>query len=186
MMPQELERLRLKHDAYVDNVSGRVMTVSLETAALLSALIRAARPQSILDLGSGFSSFVVREAAPHDATILSLDDSPEWLDKTRAYLALQGVPDSRLMTFDDYTKSHHEQFALVFHDFGSMDTRERTIPWVLDRTRSGAICLFDGCHRTPYRYRLHEALRARGFTSYDLRRRTRDSYGRFAWLAVAR
>src|SRR5690606_36998947 len=73
------------HDAYCRDRSDRIMAMSLETAAALAVLIEASGARRIADLGSGFSSYVVRKAAP-DAEAWSVDDSDEWIEVTRAYL----------------------------------------------------------------------------------------------------
>jgi hypothetical protein len=64
------------------------MSVSVELAVFLDVLCRLIEPDRILDLGSGFSSFVLRRhLASRDvgvhSVIWSIDDSPEWLEQTR-------------------------------------------------------------------------------------------------------
>src|SRR5690348_5146340 len=52
--------LEAEHRAYVREVSSPEYTISLGLAAFLLALCRSRRPGRILDLGSGFSSYLFR------------------------------------------------------------------------------------------------------------------------------
>ena len=93
ILAEATERLRPVFDEYVTSVSVPMAALSLETSALATVLCEITRPHRILDLGSGFSSYVFRRyaaTASPQAEVWSIDDSPHWLEKTRGFLASKG------------------------------------------------------------------------------------------------
>ena len=59
-------------------VSSKGMALSLETAALVLLLCEIKQPKTIVDLGSGFSSYVLRkwaQGAKHDVVVWSVVDA---------------------------------------------------------------------------------------------------------------
>lgn len=67
---------------YVGEFSTPEMAVSLETSQFLYVLAKAVKARRILDLGSGFSSYVLRLYsidAGSDTVVYSVDDDKGWL-----------------------------------------------------------------------------------------------------------
>ena len=94
--------LAAAHAAYTSSVSSPDMAVSLETASYLLAACRIMQPASILDLGSGFSSYTLRTYA-RDAkvacAVTTVDDEPAWLERSREFLHAQGLDARGLATW---------------------------------------------------------------------------------------
>jgi hypothetical protein len=65
------------HDTYVAEVSTARAAVSLEQAALLAYLVRTCEFRSVMDSGSGFSSFVLRRESQRKGGIVhvSVEDA---------------------------------------------------------------------------------------------------------------
>src|SRR5262245_35480678 len=72
------------YEYYIKEVSTSKMAVSLNTAIILYMFCEALVPKQIIDLGSGFSSFVLRSYASQSGNcmVYSVDDNQDWLDRT--------------------------------------------------------------------------------------------------------
>jgi predicted O-methyltransferase YrrM len=180
------EDLAPMHEKYVTDVSTPEMAASLEVSVLLDHLCRATRPKAILDLGSGFSSFVLRRYAQQiaDVTVFSVDDHGGWLGKTETYLNDHDLPTDHLVELDEFDfEAHHGGVDLVFHDLGSMEVRKETLPAVLETPRSDGLIVLDDFHKGHYRQYVHSTLAGVTYDLYELRDLTEDEFGRFAALA---
>jgi predicted O-methyltransferase YrrM len=175
--------LQAPYAEYTRKVSTPLHAISLELGAVLLSLCRALRPRTILDLGSGFSSLVFRlyasDATPRPS-VTSVDDSPEWLEKTRAFLSGFSVPPDNLLLWADFLELGPGKFDLVLHDIGDMHVRGRTLSKALGYADRGGLVVLDDIHIRSFRARAEETLAAGGFEAYDLRPLTLDAYGRFA------
>jgi predicted O-methyltransferase YrrM len=179
------EFLRPAYDQYVSTVSSGDMAVSLNTAALLYELCLRFAPASILDLGSGFSSYPLRAYASNrkGVHVFTVDDDPAWLVSTRQFLDRKGLRADNLMTWDAFELNPPPPADLVFHDLGSMATRLRTLPSALNYCRIGGIVLLDDMHKEEYAPWAEQVLIEGGFRAVDVREQTLDHFGRFCWIA---
>jgi predicted O-methyltransferase YrrM len=170
---------------YVDGVSTSVMAVSFEAAALLDALCRILEPRNVVDLGSGFSSVVVRRYARDAKNCLagSVDDDPAWLARTQSFLVKLGLPTDHLMSWTDFQNTS-QRYDLIFHDLGNMLVREQSLPVALNRVSPGGMVILDDMHKQDYAVAAQQIVRAAGFTLVPLRETTRDQYDRHACLAI--
>jgi predicted O-methyltransferase YrrM len=166
---------------YVENVSRAEISCTLGGAALLAAIAEAIGAKTILDLGSGFSSYVFR-CSP--ARVKSVDDDPRWLENTRAFLVKRSARAEELVTLDALGAADQHAFDLVFYDLGSMSTRERYLELALSAARPGGLVVLDDCHKARYWRRAKEVLAARASAQYSLRSYACDIWGRFAVLAI--
>lgn len=115
-------RLAPAYRRYVAEVSIPIMAVSLELALFLDVLVRGTGPRRALDLGSGFSSYVLRlPGGPGE--VWSADDAPEWLERTRGFLLREGLGAQNVVAWEALRRNPPEPFDLVLHDLGTMDTR---------------------------------------------------------------
>jgi predicted O-methyltransferase YrrM len=175
------------YEHYVSRVSLGWMAVSLELAVFLAALCRVLRPGRLVDLGSGFSSFVFRryqaEAEP-PPEVWSVDDSAGWLERTGRFLEGQGLPSANLATWQDFVGQGPGRFDLVLHDLGSLRVRRATLPQALDLVAPGGVAVLDDVHYGSIRRHALRVLRERGLTPHGLGAPTRDCYGRYALLVA--
>jgi glycosyltransferase involved in cell wall biosynthesis/predicted O-methyltransferase YrrM len=179
--------LRSHYRRYIRDVSGSRYALSLETGAVLDALCRIAAPRRILDLGSGFSSFVFRRTAARgdELRVRSYDDQPWWLDRTRKFLLGSGCPADGLLPVADLAREEAGSFDLVCHDIGDMETRARLLPRALDLARPGTgVVLLDDVHMADYRRVVEVELSRRGAEPLRTRELTLDDLGRHAWLVT--
>lgn len=175
-------RLSLAYQNYVSSVSTAEMAMSLETAALLADLCRWLEPPRILDLGSGFSSYVVRRwAATSGASVISVDDSDDWLEKSRRFVVDQGLDPAGMVTWADFTPLN--AFDLISHDLGRMPRRTAVLPDVFAMASPGAVVLLDDLHKRSYARAVCASAQNAGFEVRSLRTWTLDRAGRFAGVA---
>ena len=164
------------------------MAASLEVCVLLLALARAQRPARVLDLGSGFSSFVTRSFAREAGgacRVTSVGDSAEWLGRTRVFLGKRGVPTDDMLTWEAFRGTASGPFELIFHDLGDMSVRAAALPHVLGRVAPGGIVVLDDMHKTGYPEQVRRTCGSAGFDIHPVPMLTTDPFGRFAAIAVA-
>jgi predicted O-methyltransferase YrrM len=181
-------KLKTAYERYVHAVSCSEMAVSWETACLLYALAGVVRPSEVLDLGSGFSSYVLRTyaaEAEHACRVTSIDDNRHWLQQTEVYLSQFGLPTDRLLHWEDFCRQLPAgRFQLVFHDLGSMDTRAMALPTVLRTLAPAGVLVLDDMHKRRYRRRAEQQARQAGLRLLSARAQTLDQIGRFSKIAV--
>lgn len=172
--------LRMAYESYVSEVSSPGWAVSFETSCVLLALCRASKVTSALDLGSGFSSYVLRLwATEQGATVASVDDAPNWLASTSGFLEKHGLEASRLTLWDDRPS---EEFDLVFHDFASGRRREEAMAYALAHSRRFVI--FDDAQHAGHRRAMERVCKEAGVDLFSLSSLTMDEKRRFAMMAV--
>ena len=173
------------YDAYTTHISNKLMAISLETAAFLRAWCEQLRPRRILDLGSGYSSFVLRGYAAKypDTQVVTVDDHPHWLEITHQYLVYENQSTDQLMSWDAFNQDPHEPFDLIFHDLGSMPRRAEALPIVLQLAASSDCpIILDDMHKQRYARQVADLLGAWDHRYFDLSNYTLDPSRRFAAL----
>lgn len=167
---------------YLTRVGHPNHAASLELIATLWLLAEDSGARRIIDLGSGFTSFILRTyAAEHPGVeVWSVDDSAEWLERTRGWLGEKGVSTAHLYTWDNLMTQGRHDFDLVLHDMGMMDTRARCLTDAVGLAREGGLVILDDVHMAEYR--AHVAKTLEGRTLWSLKRFTRDPITRYAWL----
>ena len=189
MVPTDLplEALRSLYDRYVAQVSSADMAVSWESARYLRQLCDTLGPTRVLDLGSGFSSLVLRHyasSAEHAVTVVSVDDDPRWLDRTRDFLDEHGYSEGELRLWSDFANAPGEPFDVVFHDLAGGALRETAMAVAVRCLSRHGVIVFDDAHHLGHRRAARRAARDARLATYSLHRWTRDGIGRFAFLAA--
>lgn len=180
---EDLRLISETYDKYVLNVSTANMAASLETSLLLFALHKAMKPTACVDLGSGFSSFVLRYAAQkHGGVVFSVDDSPEWLRRTGQFLTESGLNAEHLWEFEQFQDALTDAFPLVFHDLGSFATRIRSLEFVTKIRADGGVLILDDAHREALRHAANYLVGDRQEVTFDFRAISSDAYGRYPWI----
>lgn len=179
--------LKPHHETYISEVSTDIMAISLELSVFLTVICKILKPKMILDLGSGFSSFVFRLYALNTTekpVVWSVDDSPEWLEKTREYLVAHNLPAQNLVTWDTFTKQEYGPFDLIFHDLGGIEVREHTLKEVLGLYHQGTKLVLDDFHSIRYKLYTKKVLRESNIDYYSLKNFTQDEIGRYSILVT--
>jgi predicted O-methyltransferase YrrM len=188
MVPTDLpfETLATLYDRYVRDVSSPHMAASWESARYLRELCEAVGARRVLDLGSGFSSVVLRDyaASKRDVAVVSVDDSPEWLERTRDFLSEHSYATDELQVWSDFAVAPGEPFDLVFHDLASGALRESAMSVAVRCLAPRGVIVFDDAHHSGHRRAAERTAREAGLATYSLYRWTRDGIGRFAMLGA--
>jgi predicted O-methyltransferase YrrM len=171
------------HHEYTTSVSTPVMAVSLETAALLWSICEAVRPDRILDLGSGFSTYVFGRWSNErgGARVVSVDSDEFWLGQTTAWLQSLGVDGPELRLLGDPFPSDND---VVFLDLGETTTRIGYLADAFASLDGAGVLVIDDMHHHPFGRQVRAGAKWSDMRLFSLRRQARDSYGRFPAVAV--
>lgn len=155
--------------------------------ALFFALCAILNPKKILDLGSGFSSFVFRLYASRAAikpVTWSVDDASEWLEKTEAFLIKHKVNHENLVEWGSFMAQKQDRFDFVLNDFSNMENRRQHFQEIMSKVSPAGMLFLDDMHRLEYNTYVGGALREFNGKHYSLRLLTKDSFGRYSTLFI--
>jgi len=173
---------------YVSTVSTPIWALSHQTAALCHALCCRLAPAKVLDLGTGFSSYVLRtyaRAADRPCSVYSVDDNQDWLDKTREFLRGKDLSLENLYLWRDYRRMTNQKFDLIVHDLGGkLKVRVEALNEILGHCAPSGIVVLDDLHKWDYEQIALTACDAQGFRLIYMDAETTDQFGRFAGLAL--
>jgi len=180
------DRLVPAYRAYCTTVSKRSMALSIETCAFLWWLCVELDAHAVADLGSGFSSYVLRlyaSEADHLVLVASVDDNDDWLTKTRDFMVGQGLDPKGL--FGDEWRDHPAQYDVICHDYSSGDRRDEWMLIAAEHLAPGGVLLFDDAQNVRHHWAMAEAARRNGLRLFDVYEQTVDEVGRYAGMAAA-
>ena len=175
------------YEQYISSISNAIMALSLDLSILILFLCNMQKPKRILDLGSGFSSFLFNYYSTRvnpKPLIWSVDDNPEWLVKTDKFLKSYNLKPDNLISWEDFSKNKYEQFDLVLHDLGSMQLRQETLTNIIPLVNHEGILILDDMHLIPYGPFARKVVKNLGLEYYNLKYYTKDKFNRFAYLVV--
>lgn len=176
---------------YTNSVSTPVAAVSQEMANVIWFTLQKKQPKIAVDLGSGFSSYLLRRyqaervAEGAECTIMSCDDDAHWLERTREYIEQHGLPSEGLYTWDDFLREQPDiKPDLILHDLGHTVERVENMPRVMEMAHPGTIILLDDVQKRPIREAAMREAANHSYPYYDLTGFTFDNYGRYAAMAI--
>jgi predicted O-methyltransferase YrrM len=176
-----------RYKDYCMTVSRRGMAASIETVAYMWWLCDQIEAVRVLDMGSGFSSYVLRcyqAKADHAVEVVSVDDSPEWLARTRDWLTRCDLPADGLVWAPDW-RDGTDTYDLVFYDYAGGPAR---IEWMWDaakRLNPGGVLLFDDAQHPGHHFEMARVATANNLHLFDVYGVTVDDSGRYAAMAHA-
>lgn len=175
------------YDDYVSQYSEDDMAISLKLASFLLTFCEIMKPQFILDLGSGFSSFVLRyyKAQVRDEVeVYSVDDSSQWLAVTRSFVAKHELSVCNLVEWDVFKERTDLKFDFIFHNLGSIDIRKQALPIIIRMLNKNGHLLLDDMHKIDYLPQAKQIVKDANFQLYSLEKYTKDKFKRFSSLAT--
>jgi len=182
---QNIELLRPYYLQYINEISSSNMAASLELSGYLLSICQTNQYSRLLDMGSGFSSFILRHYAkenPH-AQVVSVDDNAAWLEKTKAFLEQHHLGTKNIFHLDNFINFNENDFDLVLHDLNFVEVRINYIELLIQKTKQGGLLIMDDVHKPDYLFALLSKLKKEKVKPFDIKTITEDSFGRFA-LAV--
>jgi predicted O-methyltransferase YrrM len=185
LLSESKGKLESHYKYYVENISSASMAASLELAAFIFSVCKVKRFKRLLDVGSGFSSFIFRLYASEvdDAIVYSIDDDVLWMEKTKEYLAKNNLNTDNTSAVDAFFNSGIGDFDMILHDMNFVEVRINYVEKVLAASKVGGMVIMDDVHKPDYMVSLMSKLKNTKSTIYDLKPVTFDNFNRFA-LAV--
>jgi predicted O-methyltransferase YrrM len=179
------QKIQPDYEFYVTERSAADMAASLELSVFLRILCDIKKPKKILDLGSGFSSFIFRSyqnAVNPPPEIWSIDDSSEWLDTTRKYLESHKLSSKNVVSWDEFLKKDHGKFDVISHDLGGMDLRAEVLEDVIRMGGKNSIIVLDDANINYYMTHVDDVMTKSNLRYYNLYNLTRDEFDRYSIL----
>jgi len=162
---------------YIKEVSNQQWAISWELAVYLDKLLKSLKPKRILDLGSGFSSFLFRASG---AEVTSVETEQVWLEKTLLFLAKYNVSVERVMLQKDFKPTGIYDLCLL--DIGVAE-RDRA-PLFEQLRKCCKVIILDDMHVAEYRQVAEKAFA--DDVVMELKSDTQDAYNRYAWMVIPR
>lgn len=174
--------LILDWEDYFANISESV--VSIHYCICLLCLCERYEPKSVIDLGSGFTSYALRryrEAYDKDLEIHTVDSDPYWLSNSCSYCQEKSLSDEYFYLWKEF-KDEKIRADLVSIDIDSSGARKGYFREAFEMARKHA--LLDDMHKARINKPVHVSLKAmnRGYEYINLKHLTHDKWGRFAVL----
>lgn len=167
---------RTAHNDYVSNYSAPLISMSLNRGAFFYFFCKKLKPKHILDLGTGFSSYIFRyyqkEVNPN-AVVYSVDDSKFWLDETKVFLSSYQLPTDNLITLEESKRDKITKYDLIFLDIGDIPLRIQLLPSLIEKVKQGSMLLIDDFHSPHYRKEIETMCTKMDVKCYSLRKVTR-------------
>lgn len=184
---EEKNRILNTYRTYITSVSSPDEALSAKSCVFLYCLCLCIRPASILDLGSGISSFVFRYyASLHDSNciVTSVDLDTTWLKRTEKFCDGEGVNTGSFMSWDNFATKLPTRYDLVFFDLTpGLNNRGSFLPY-LNRCMGGrSFVVFDDCHYPHYLAQVRGWIGRMALDSIPLYQHTTDEFRRYMLLA---
>jgi predicted O-methyltransferase YrrM len=180
------QRILSYYHEYINRISSEIMASSLQLSIFLLFLCEMAQPKKILDLGSGFSSFIFRFyalTAKEKPIIWSVDDSEEWLIKTATFLTSHHLPATNLVTWNAISNHDIGHFDFIFYDLGPFPFRKETLRPVMEKmTDAHGFIILDDMHSADYGLFVRRLLKSMHFQYYNTGYYTKDHFKRYSLM----
>jgi hypothetical protein len=174
------------HNRYTTQVSRQRHAASLELSAFLLGFCRTTKPARVLDLGSGFSSYVLRLYGKEEegAAIASVDTDETWLARKQEFCADMSMPGGTFSLWSEFGRGFPDGsgYELVLHDLGDMAIRVATLSQALLLTSHPGNLILDDVHKPGYGAHARRIVSASALWYLNLRQLTLDKSGRYSLL----
>ncbi len=160
-----------------------IHTASLQACKLLAELCADMRG-TVIDLGCGFPSVVLREFNPNDCRVVSVYLSEVRADKVKRFLDPSVRDDGLYMPWVEFKKTTFMDAILIFFNISDSTKRVNYFPAVFEKylSHKGVYFLFNDMHKPALFKGLQEALKGYSYDSFDTLEQTEDEHGRYCQL----
>ncbi len=182
------DKLNESYVYYKSNISIGNSAASIETAALLDIAARNNKAKRILDLGSGYSSYVLRtyqKECPDDVEVWSVDSDKKWLEKTREYLEQNNLDVGNMYHWDDFVKDFNGKFDLVFLDMRPISARVDWVEKLHNNLSDQGLIIVDDVHKDHLMTPILIKYADRFDHLVNIKNITFDNLGRYAMIIHA-
>lgn len=138
---------------------------------------------TLVDLGSGWSSFLLRKFHP-TAKVWSVDTDEGWMKKSIDFCVKQGVHNDGFVMLSKAKKLIVPGNAeFVLHDMGNRGVRQQELEWAVRLAKPGGIVLVDDMHKDDLRENVNQGLKKLGLSAVPVDI-AKDHIGRYAYQIV--
>ena len=185
--PKLFEQVKEEYKIYTSQYSSKEMAASLELSNFLLAYCIEFKPLQVVDLGSGFSSFVLRlykKSFPElSISVYSVDDNSEWLEITKKYLDKNNLDLENILLLNDLLISNKKnQFDLVLLDLNFIEIRKKYIQFSLELINKTGTVIIDDVHKIEFLREVKKITSHSNAKITNIKSSTKDSFGRFSML----
>lgn len=167
------------YQKYIDEVSTDYMAASIECCSFLMELCLENKIETVLDLGSGFSSFCFRYLQKYYASWMvckSVESSQEWLDKTRDFCIKNNVKENN---FELWENIKPRKYDLVFVDIDSTANRPSYYKQLDQFIYNKTYVVFDDMHKKSLFSAVNQIFN-RSLEEINIKEQTTDKFSRYA------
>lgn len=179
-------RIQSWYRHYCTNISTPDHAMSVQTAAYLLWLCEQRQPHSVADLGSGFSSFVLRlyaAEANRPVVVHSVDHNELWMSKSASFAKHHKMSEDGFLLGDQWLELG-TRYDVVVNDYAGGETRDEFALYAIDRLTDTGVVIFDDAHHYGHRSNMATACHERGLVLLDLFHQTIDVMGRYAMIGA--
>jgi len=179
------DQIRQKHQSYVRDISSPEMAMSLELAYFIMEYCLKNKPKYLLDLGSGFSSYIFRLYQKNDTTgnvvVFSVDDNDDWLEKTKTFLIDEELSTDNLINLNTLINTNHNNyFDFILLDLNFIEVRKDYIKYTADLLKMNGVAIIDDVHKVEFLREVKKISNQNNLKLTNIRKKTIDCFGRFA------
>jgi predicted O-methyltransferase YrrM len=160
------------------------MAMSLELAIYILRYCLWKQPKSLLDLGSGFSSYVFRlyrASTSKSVVVYSVDDNADWMHKTEHYLENAGLNTEHLYLLTELQEQELDgYFDLVLLDLNYVEVRKDYIAYAGKLLSANGAVIVDDVHKVEFLREVKRIATAEKHGLFNIKKTTSDEFGRFA------
>jgi hypothetical protein len=182
-----IEELKNTHNKYIAEISSPDMAISFELAQYLFIHCIHFKPNKIIDLGSGFSSFIFlsyKSLMNPDCNIISIDDDTNWLNKTKVFLMENKLPVDNLFSLNEVKEELIQDADLIFYDLNFVQKRMILFDYFFKNLSKNGILICDDAHKIEYLRFLK--IKSQEYKSglFHLKHYTLDTFERFSIFII--
>lgn len=185
-LEQNNNKLTPFYSQYVNEVSRPDMAASLELAAFQYTICKMNQYRKVLDMGSGFSSFVFRLYAKETpgVHVFSVDDDEAWLEKTKKFLRQHELETENMIMLNQFLKSNESGFDCILHDLNFVEVRINYLTQIVALIKKSGVIILDDVHKPDYLHEVLVKLKNIKAKTYFLKPVTLDRYGRYSLALI--
>jgi hypothetical protein len=177
------------YEEYISKVSIEIMAISLELSVFCILMCDMIRPKKMVDFGSGYSSYIFRSLTSiigedYQPAVWSVDDSAEWINKTKTFLGSHNISSDNVITWDAFIQQNLDPFDFILYDLGGFEFRKENLKQIIKLCDKNGMIIFDDMHSAEYGRYLNKILKKNNCTCFDIRYYSKDKFGRYSKLAV--
>jgi len=175
--------LILEFKDYCKNISG--FAVSIQYSVCLLCLCERYNLKSVIDLGSGFTSYALRKYCKvynKEIEVHTVDSDPKWLLTTYGYCRKKSLSDANFHLWDSFNDTKLIRADLVSIDIDTSAKRNIYLGEAFKMAKKFAI--LDDMHKTRIKKGVHTALESMGrkYEYISIKHLTQDGLNRYATL----